>query len=431
MRSIPARAFAAVLAGALMLPACSSSPESQGPRELKPDDFAATAPAAPRPAGATDAPPPARNAAPQGVPVPAIAKPQANDEPANPAGALDSGDKAVERMLERMPKPVIIATTRKAGQDEAYTMDAMVGQVNGQAIYASTLFEPIHEQLLALGRSRTRLQFRTQARQLISARLDQIVTDALILGEAERDLSDQEQQALQGMLKEERAKLVRRYGGTPTLANEELRRIEGKSVDQKITETRQMLIVKRYLSQKLYPKINVTRRDIERYYRDHDAEFNPPPGRLLRVIRVSEPSQAQRIDEALAQGKPFAQLAAEPMNQYKRDSGGLMEKVVGDEIFDPKPLNQAVLALKVGEHTPRIKINDNFWWVSLEAFDSGRTRPLRDVQIEIEDRLKRQRFNFLSTQYRSKLFNQGSYNPVDEMGEGLLQVALSRYAKPE
>ena len=28
---------------ALTLPACSSSPESQGPRELKPDDFAATA----------------------------------------------------------------------------------------------------------------------------------------------------------------------------------------------------------------------------------------------------------------------------------------------------------------------------------------------------------------------------------------------------
>ncbi|MCX5659293.1 MAG: peptidyl-prolyl cis-trans isomerase [Planctomycetota bacterium] len=427
---------ATAVAGTLALPACSSSPKADGPRELTPEDFAASSPtpASGTPSGAAPGlskPGTAAKPATAGQPVPVIAPdaPASND--AASASTPDPGDKAVASMLDRMPKPVIVATTRKAGQDEAYTMDAMVGQVNGQAIYATALFEPIHDQLLALGRARTRLQFRQQARQLIGSRLDQIVTDALILGEAERDLSDQEQQGLQQMLKEERANLVRRYGGTPSLANEELRRTEGKSIDQKITETRQKLIVQKYMRQKLYPKINVTRRDIERYYRDRYADFNPPPGRVLRVIRVAEPSQAQRIDDALASGKPFAQIAGEPSNQYKRDTGGLMEKVVGDEIFDPKPLNQAVLALKIGEHTPRIKVGDNFWWVSLESFDSGQGKPLRDVQLEIEERLKRQRFNALSTQYRARLFNEGSYNPVDEMGDSLLAVALSRYAKPE
>jgi type IV pilus assembly protein PilB len=45
-----------------------------------------------------------------------------------------------------MPKPSIIAA-----KPEGYTMDAMVGQVNGNAIYASAVFEPFSEQLAALG----------------------------------------------------------------------------------------------------------------------------------------------------------------------------------------------------------------------------------------------------------------------------------------
>lgn len=327
-----------------------------------------------------------------------------------------------------MPKPVIVASA--SSDTTIYIVDAMVGQVNGRAVYASSVLEPVAEQMAALGKTMPRGVFRERAATLISSRLDQIVADALILGQAERDLNAQEQQGLAGMIAERRDELLRQYGrGSVSLANETMLEQTGKDLEQTLSEFRQKALVRRYLQQKLFPKLVVSRKDIERYYNDRPDEFNPKPGRTLRLIRVTDEAGANRVEQQLSQKKPFAEVAADRANLYRREQGGLMaDKARGEKVFTQDELNAAMVSLAVGQSSQRIKIGNTSWWLYVEAIESGKARSLRDAQQEIEELLKKQRFQALTQRYRQKLFAEGSYNPIAEMTDSLVQVAISRYA---
>lgn len=342
-----------------------------------------------------------------------------------------SGDEEVERDLNRMIKPTI--TAAPPVPEGSYVVDAMVGQVNGQAIYATDALEPISAQLAALGARLPRAAFRDQARRLIIGRMDQIVADALILGEAERDLSEAEQMGLRNILREQREEFLRQFGqGSIAVADSTLMEREGRTLEQRMTAEREKILVQRYLRQKLLPKINVTRRDVERYYNDNIKEYRPEAGKIVRIIRVEGTANADRVDKQLSEGTAFAEVASSRINSYQRDRGGLMEgKIVGDNPFGPAALNEAFTTLKSGEHSQRIKVGSDFWWLYLESIESGKQRSLSEVQLEIEDILRRQRFQLLSTRYRERLFVEGTYNPIEQMGNALIQVALTRYALPE
>lgn len=410
---------------ALALTACAPTEKSS---ELAVSDFAkpaatpATQPASPASVNPVKPAPGAAASTP--------APPTTPAEPAPPPPP-DASDAAIEREIARLPKPTIVASA--APSAAGYTVDAMVGQVNGRALYTQSVFEPIHEQLAALGRTLPRATFRVRAKELINKRLDEIVTDALILGEAERDLSEMEKYGLQRLLKEEREELLRKWGsGSEFVANQNLIEKTGKTLDQKVEERRAVLLVQRYMRAKLFPKINVTRKDIERYYFEHEKEFNPPPGRVVRVIRATDNAAADRVEAALAQGTPFQEVAASKNNAFRaRDAGLMPEASTGDEVFTVAELNDALKKLAAGKHSQRVRAGNDSWWVMVESITTGKTRTLRDVQLDIEELLKRQRYQYLSSRYRQKLFTEGSYNPLEEMGASLLQVAMSRYAFPE
>ena len=235
---------------------------------------------------------------------------------------------------------------------------------------------------------------------------------------------------MQNILKQQREELIRFWGkGSIALAQDNLVRQTSRDLDQTLAETRQRFLVQRYLRQELFPKINVTRKDIERYYNDHLNEYNPPTTRTLRLIRVKDLAVADQVDQALSQGQPFEQVASLPVNRYRSADAGLMsEKAQGNQVFGQAPLNEAMLRLAVGEHSPRIHVEDTYWWIGVEAIDTMQGRSLTEVQLEIESLLRRQRFQELTRQYRQQLFKTGSYNPLGQMSQALLEVAMSRFA---
>lgn len=316
-----------------------------------------------------------------------------------------------------------------APDPEVYTLDAMVGQVNGQAIYVGTVLEPISDQLTSLGRTLPPTVFRDRARGLIMAQLDQIVTDKLIVGEAERDLAEDERAGLKKYMDERRAELIRKYGrGSETLADRTLLEQSGRGLEQSLRELRQRVVVQRYLQQKLMPKINVTRRDIERHYHENREKFNPPLGRTLRIIRVVDRQQAEAVDRRLAAGESFQTLAREPINTYRPSDGGLMGGTTGDKVFGDAALNEAMVAAGEGRHSPRVEAEGAWWWVRVEAVDRPPGRSLHEVQTQIEQLLRAQRFQALTMEYRQQLYREGSYNPLDQMAMMVLEVAVNRYA---
>lgn len=329
-------------------------------------------------------------------------------------------------------QPAVVATTRPSALP-SFTVDAMVGQVNGQALYASRILDPLDQQLRKLGRTGSRRQFAEAARQLIRARLEQIVLPSLLVGEAERALTDDERTRLEYIVKQQRAELLRLYGqGSFELADAVLREKTGKGFEQTLREKRQAILMANYASRKLLPKVNITQQDVQRYYRQHPEEFHRPPGRTIHMIATDDPAAAARIEAALAAATPFLEVAADAaLNKHEPTRQGLLhENISGDRIFEDPTLNSATLALAVGEHTPKIQVGSRYYWVYLQALSTGQRVSLAEAQLQIERKLRDRQRQLLSNEYRQRLLLDGSYNPLPQMEQAVLEVALTRYAPP-
>ena len=325
------------------------------------------------------------------------------------------------------------------GASTAFSVEAMVGQVNGRPMYASEVFEPMHEQLKRLGETLTRPDFRDRAGVLIAQRLRQQIIDALVLGEAEQQLSEEQRYGILQYLKEQREELIRKFGeGSAKLAGVTLREEQGITLDQKIEQTRQQVIVQSYMREKLLPKVNVTRKDIARYYERNKAEFNPPPGRTIHMIQVARKSTAQKIDDMLKEGTPFLDIASDKkLNDYYPEKFGQFGEgpVEGDEVFGPKDLNEALLSLSQGEYSQRINLklgsSTRYTWLYLKKLSAGESTSLEEAQAQIEAELRQRQFATLTREYQAKLFEKGSYNAVEGMLTKLLEIAMNVYARPK
>jgi hypothetical protein len=364
-------------------------------------------------------------------------------------GSLTVVDAAMDDGEGRSRKtPVVkppVDLTIKSVKVTSYTMDAMVGQVNGNPIYAATVLDKLRE-LEALGRNQSRTVFQQRARSLIGSTLEQIVYDALILGVAERDLSDVERKGLEEIMKDHRARLIRQYGqGSQFIADEQSLAKEGKTIDQLMQEFRSIVLVNRYFKQKLLVKVHVSRRDIERYYLSHYADFNQAPAKRLRFIWVPFENTA-KFEELLKSGKPFKEVASDPGNMSRAATGGLYpDLVMGNEFSEG--VNQVIGRLQQGKYEGPIRVRSNSWFVYCEEVIPGVNRPLREVQLEIEEGLKRDQTRVLTQKYQTRLLLEGSYGKeagynrdkrtvdsnnraMNEMVDALLAVAMARYAQP-
>lgn len=413
-----------------------SQTKSHPPRQLKPQDFASAEGrviSVNTPVGPSPVP---GGAVPPGVAGNADEEALFEDKPA-PGGAAATAPSeevaAAEHLAAQAPRPRIeaTATTSAAISGGAYTMDAMVGQVNGQAIYANLVFEPLADQLTALGRSLEGPVFMRRASELIAARLDQMVTDALILSEAQRDLTDAERSGLRAMIQRKREDLLRQWGqGSLALAEARLREETDKTLDETLEAFRQQQIVRRYLMQKLLPLINVTRRDVEQYYREHSEIYQPSRTRTVRLIRLDRAADADTVAAALASGKPFKEVASGRPNAYRPEEGGLWpDPIIGDEGLGGA-LGEALRDMTAGQHKGPIDFNKATWWLYVETEDRAQARSLREVQLDIEKELRQNRFRYLSQRYRQRLYDQGSFNEMEKMVTALLDVAVSRYDTP-
>ena len=255
----------------------------------------------------------------------------------------------------------------------------------------------------------------------------QIVADALILGEAERNLNEAQQSALRAHLSRYRASLLRQGLGSIELTEQMLQEKHGKSLDQMIEEERQRQVVRAYLQEKLFPKIHVSRKMVERYYQDNLDEFQPKPKRTVRLIRVIKEAEADRLGALLQQGVAFETVASDPANLYEPRKGGMWGEVTGDKPFRYDELNSAIGNLGPNERSPRIEAGNAYWWLYADEVELGESRTLQQAQLDIEQAMRETQFQRLTREYREELFETGSYNPLDEMTVRLVDIATSRY----
>ncbi|MEX2214693.1 MAG: hypothetical protein WD768_11225 [Phycisphaeraceae bacterium] len=440
--------YLALLAAGIFASGCSSTPG----QELSASDFSkgSTATAAKTSAAADDAPAAPVQPADAGKTAP-TAEPAA---PVPTAAIQPDITPELKRELDQIKPPSVVAAPIATAKDAGtLTVDAMIGQVNGRPIYASQVLEPLKAQLNAMGQQMARAEFRNAAARILSERLYQIVFDSLFLAEAERRMTEQERFQLKVMMHLNRQELIRKYGaGSEPAANDELKKTTNRTLEETLEGVRQTILVRRYQDEVIYPKIAVSKRDVERFYNRPEVyeKYNPKPGRKVRLIRVANKTSAAKVDALFAEGKTFIEIAKDPVNQYNPKSEGKFMSLdknnkdtdlhQGENLFSIDALNDALAKLKAGEHSPRIvvsnQLGDLYFWILFEEVIVGTRKSLPEVQLEIEQQIRGLQYMMIEQRYRKKLFEDAGYvvdgstaNPLDEMAASLVKIAVGLYTK--
>ena len=312
----------------------------------------------------------------------------------------------------------------------------LVGQVNGRPIYVSEFFAPIENQLRILGTEKSRRDFIAEAYPLIKRQLAELVKNELVYAEAEASLTENERVGLRYFLDQLEGDVTRPRGRVAQ--NERMVAETGLGVDETIELERRRQLVMFKIQTAIRKRVIISWRDVQRYYRDHQAEFNPPASIQLRLlsIKADDPARRKEIEQSLADGYLFGTLAEEHSTMLA-SRGGLMEPVLlgqgieGTSLTAWPEVDAVARTLKKGEYGGPVSVGDRAIWIYVENLEDGSGRSLYEVQHEIESLLFQERYREQEQKYLAELFARGNMDDFDNMSILLLDIAMQRWAKPE
>jgi hypothetical protein len=349
--------------------------------------------------------------------------------------------------------------------EDAVLIDAKVGEINGKPVRADDVLGPggVGAFLEAKARTRelspadwaryvgtpyekhtlTRNDWRDLATRVIRDSLEARLADQLLAEEARSSLKPEEKQGLKYLIQEAAENERREAGGSRAAAQR--RREEqtnGPKTEQEAIETAETtLLIDYQLHAKLAKRVQTTWKDVRLYYERNSEVYNPPARARFRLIQVpaAEEDRIEKIEAALQQGKPFADVASMPENDFNSDEGGatlpqiLSEPYETMRFLSSDTATDAAHTLKPGEytHTPfdmDTSRGKKKAWLFLEAIDQG-ARPLSDadVQLSIARALHEAAFQAQLRAYLEHLKERASFTDVNIMAQRLTEIAMERY----
>lgn len=314
-----------------------------------------------------------------------------------------------------------------------FVVDSLIGQINGRPIYADSFFQPIEDQLRAIAARTGQREFLSQANEVITQHLGQIVRNELFLADARAQLSQQQQQGLFAWMRAMREQTILEGGGTATAARQRLQDQQGMTMDEYLAARRDMALLHKLQEERITPRVIVSWRDIEREYDRLYHEFNPPARMKVLRIRLSTERDAGLIEtatEKLAAGANFTDVAEAvgipdggAWQQFQLDEEGV------DGLQLSESIKQHLRGLDVGETSEPFEVGSSTWWLHVAEIDQPEGRSLYDPEIQrmLHDRIWQRRFNEELNRYITSLFAEGVEDELDKMRERLLIIAFERY----
>jgi len=347
------------------------------------------------------------------------------------------------------PRPTDIQPNpTPAPASESLVLDSLVGQINGNPVYASKFFRDTNLDVSLAGKVnklKNDAKWKAEAREDIRRALLDKVRDELVLAEARASLTPDQRKGLFYFLTQLRNDLISGAGGSEATVDEGLREREGKGLDEKVKEDLDTKLVQREIYQRVASKINVSWKDVQLEYDRREAEFNLPPKAVLRMIWLpaDKPELIEqftaRIAAAGSTPGAFKEVASSDGNLFNSGQGGLAERTfkkdsyATGEFFPAKELNDAARTLTVGGTIGPIETvgaNPNLRrvaWIHLDSIDTPPPRTLYDVQLSLMRELRERRFKEESQKYLEKILNQGSFSDVKDMTDKLVAIASDRF----
>lgn len=312
-------------------------------------------------------------------------------------------------------------------------VDSLIGQVNGQPIYADEVLAPLMDRLQATYEEQSYPAFVQQMKSLVSQQLHSFVQNELIVAESRAGLSDQEQTGLLAFMDKIRQDAVRKRGGSEHEAARRLMEEEGKTIDEYIDDERQKVLIGELLREKITSKTLVAWRDIERAYRAQIDTFQPKATATLGRIRIKTAGNEERIasiDQELREGIAFMTVATQAgmpndgqWQTFQLPKGGLPD-ISLNEFYTPY-----LKEIEDGGTTASFERGSWTMWISLLEVTRPTARSLDepDVQRMLQQQLMRDRSQRAEWEYVNGLLQRGIHDEIGAMLDRALLIAISRF----
>ncbi len=338
------------------------------------------------------------------------------------------------------PGAPMLDDSRAMPVGEPVFIDAKVGDINGKPIFASTFFdrgtltlEPLGPRLREEAKRKKPAEWREFARKEINSALDSLIEDELLRAEALANLTPEQKQGFFAFLERVQKETVSQSGGSRESANEKLMESEGMDLATYMSQREQAELIRYQLSEKIFQRVQVSRRDIELAYTRYNDQFNPPPKYLFRIVAVrgDNPDAVAAMQSRIDAGEAFEEIAKSEMNTYKRAEGGLEARELKGELakvswFGSAALNDAARSLAPGATAGPITFGSGKAWLHLDSIEEKKIS-LYEAQTVIENGLRSERADIERRRYIAKLRSRASIGDTEETARRLLEIAESRY----
>ncbi len=314
-----------------------------------------------------------------------------------------------------------------------YTIDGLIGQINGRPIYADEFLLPISDRIIRMSVELPRETAVAQANALTTSRFRVFINNELISAEAESMLSPEMQQGLFGWLRSMQEETIAQRGGNRALAEASIEDEFQMSMDEFLEQRRTVALASDLLRKRVTPRTIISWRDIEQAYRNRWDEFNPPASLRIGRLRFNTTRDAERIAEVkklIADGKSFAEMCSQ---LEIPDQGFWLEVLLPKEGIMETSLVSTIKSrlenLPIGATSDSLDQGAYISWFSPLQIVQAEGMSIYDpeVQISLEAQLSDIRFRTEQNRYLSSLRNRWISEDINKMLIRLRKIAFNRY----
>ncbi len=320
----------------------------------------------------------------------------------------------------------------------AWTIESLVGQINGRPVYAGKFMTSIEDRILRIVAENPPASAERLIEKLIQERFQQYINNELIISEAEGMLSPEMQAGIFAWIQSLQEQTLAGNGGNRTSASQSLEDQFGMNMEQYLKEKRDEALASDLLRRRVEPRTIVSWRDVERQYSMLEKEFNPEPRITIGRIRLqlSDEFEIQNVQKSFKSGQTFVQVATalklpegEGVNwkQYPLPKNGIAGLELSDDI------KKTLLAVERGKETEEVRKGSTVTWYCVTNVQQQTTRSIFDsaLQRSIRRGLKEQRATYERNRFLASLRDRWVTNDIDQMTKRLILIAKERYLPKE
>jgi len=340
-----------------------------------------------------------------------------------------------------------------------YTVEALIGKVNGRPIYANAVLDPVADKIQAvlLRKKMTQTEFEDYVMFELYNQVRELVKRDLLLSEANASITPELAYGLFAVIGQMRKDLASTQGGSRTQMRRLAEEQDDASVDSFLESNKEQILIDKLYGEKVWPNVHVTWRDIQRvfekiYIDGFDSNLEVEEFRIQEVVSelqklplesipaaggsiilgrikldIGDP-KIEQVLEKFASGHSFLEVAVSVgaendgiWQAYKLKKGGIKNtisgQVIADGLVDSKEKNNLFERVTGKTHS----------WFAILEFNEPISLYNREVQIAVRERLRGEQFFTEENRFLQSIWSENGMEEAENMAARVTKIALQRY----